>query len=304
MIGNRHEYDIMAAVESQHWWYKTLHSQVVQAIQKYSKVQLEINHLRPIPDALQISDLSPITDLSSIIGSQHRTDTDTESQLIIADQQNKLSILDAGCGTGGLLMALQQAGFHHAQGFDLSSDAVAHAQKRGLNAKLGDLNHLSQFAPPQSFDVMINNDTLYHLTVEQRIAFFKSCLSLLKPNGIMIMNVPALDAFKGNHDLAVGITERFSKTTLVPFIKSNGFEVIQARYWPFVLSPVIWATRVAQKKMRRAVAPSTGYQSDLALPNPFVNKVLGKLCAIEQMASVATPWGSSLFLILQKPHHF
>ncbi len=288
MIGNRHEYDIMAAVESQHWWYKTLHSQVVQAIQKYSKVQPLLNHLQPICDDLQSSD-SPLT-----------TDSPptTGSELIIADQHHKLSILDAGCGTGGLLMALRQAGFNHAQGFDLSSDAVAHAQTRGLNAKLGDLNHLSQFSPPLSFDVIVNNDTLYHLTVDQRIEFFKSCLSLLKPNGIMIMNVPALDAFKGNHDLAVGITERFTKTTLVPCIKSNGFEVIQARYWPFVLSPVIWATRVVQKKMRRAVAPSMGYQSDLALPNPFVNNVLGKLCAVEQGVSLKTPWGSSLFLIL------
>lgn len=288
MIGKRHEYDIMAAVESQHWWYKTLHNQVIQAIQKYSTVQLQLNHMQHTRDAPQISGSSPIID----------------SQSSIADQQNQLSILDAGCGTGGLLMALRQAGFNHAQGFDLSSDAVTHAQTRGLNAKLGDLNQLSKFAPPQSFDVVINNDTLYHLTVDQRIEFFKSCLSLLKPNGIMIMNVPALDAFKGNHDLAVGITERFSKKTLVPFIKSNGFEVIQARYWPFVLSPVIWATRVVQKKMRCAVDPSIGYQSDLALPNPFVNKVLGKLCEVEQAVSLPTPWGSSLFLILQKPHYF
>lgn len=287
MIGKRHEYDIMAAVESQHWWYKTLHSQVIQAIQKYSNVQQHLNHLQHIHGTQQISDSAPFND----------------SQLIIAERNNKLSILDAGCGTGGLLMALKQAGFTHAQGFDLSSDAVAHAKNRGLNAKLGDLNHLSQFAPPQSFDVMINNDTLYHLTVDQRIEFFKSCLSLLKPNGIMIMNVPALDAFKGNHDLAVGITERFSKTTLLPFIISNGFEVIQARYWPFILSPIIWATRVVQKKMRRAVDHSAVYKSDLALPNPLVNQVLGKLCAAERAVSLTTPWGSSLFLVLQKNNH-
>jgi 2-polyprenyl-3-methyl-5-hydroxy-6-metoxy-1,4-benzoquinol methylase len=288
MIGKRHEYDIMAAVESQHWWYKTLHSQVIQAIRKYSKVQQHLNHPQHIQDTQQIRG-------SSLIN---------EPQLLIENQQHQLSILDAGCGTGGLLMALKKAGFNHAQGFDLSSDAVAHAQIRGLNVKLGDLNHLSKFASPQSFDIIINNDTLYHLTIDQRIDFFKSCLSLLKPNGIMIMNIPALDAFKGNHDLAVGITERFSKTTLVPFIKSNGFELIQARYWPFVLSPVIWATRVVQKKMRLAVAPSMGYQSDLALPNPLVNKVLGKLCAVEHTVSLPTPWGSSLLLILQKPHHF
>ena len=88
MIGKRHEYDIMAAVESQHWWYKTLHSQVIQAIQKYSNVQQHLNHLQHIHGTQQISDSAPFND----------------SQLIIAERNNKLSILDAGCGTGGLLM--------------------------------------------------------------------------------------------------------------------------------------------------------------------------------------------------------
>jgi len=257
MIGNRHEYDIMAAVESQHWWYATLHSQVVQAIQRHSK-----------------------------------------------DQQRDLTILDAGCGTGGLLLVLKQVGFNHAQGFDLSTDAVAHARSRGLHIKLGDLNQLTQFAPPQSFDVIINNDTLYHLSIDQRTHFFKSCLTLLKPNGIMLLNVPALNAFKGNHDLAVGITERFSKSTLVPFIQGIGFEVKQARYWPFLLSPVIWATRVMQKLVRGRFFSSKVYQSDLVLPSPLVNKVLAKFCAFEQPLPFTTPWGSSLFLILKKPNHF
>lgn len=38
-------------------------------------------------------------------------------------------ILDAGCGTGGMLTYLHNDGFTNITGFDLSSDAIAHAKK-------------------------------------------------------------------------------------------------------------------------------------------------------------------------------
>lgn len=312
MIGNSKEYDTMAAVESQHWWYANLHRQVIQAVQKHHNEQQHLNQSLQASATQQGSSLKPVNSINSVTSTQpvNSISSVTSTQPVnslnhtVEDRANQFRILDAGCGTGGLLMALKQAGFDYAHGFDLSTDAVAHAQARGLNATLGDLNHIAQWAPPQSFDVIVNNDTLYHLSVEQRNIFFKACLSLLKPNGIMILNVPALNAFKGNHDRAVGITERFSKSTLVPFILSTGFEVKQACYWPFVLSPIIWLTRALQKRVRQGDASTAVYQSDLALPNPLVNKLLALVCAVEQKVPIKTPWGSSLFFILQKPHHF
>lgn len=266
MIGNSKEYDIMAAVESQHWWYLNLHSQVLHAIKFYS----------PQHDA-------------------------------------HLKILDAGCGTGGLLIALKRSGYVNAEGFDLSVDAVLHAQAKGLPVKQGDLNQINTYAKPESFDVIVNNDTLYHLSVSQRSHFFKSCLSLLKPGGLMILNVPALNAFAGNHDLAVGITKRFSKSELLPFIARTGFVVISARYGPFMLSPIIWGARVLQK-LRRLVSPKFAnfsnnqpievYRSDLSLPHPIVNHVLLSICRLEQGIPFSMPWGSSLFMILKKSDHF
>src|ERR1035437_6648654 len=41
-------------------------------------------------------------------------------------------ILDAGCGTGGLMLKLQQAGFRLIQGFDLSEEAVRFCRDRSL----------------------------------------------------------------------------------------------------------------------------------------------------------------------------
>lgn len=275
MIGNRQEYDIMAAVESQHWWYTTLHSQVIQAIERHSQMAIQLS-------TQLITNSSPRAKTSPF----------------------NLKILDAGCGTGGLLVALKNAGFNHAEGFDLSTDAVEHAKSRGLAVKLGDLAQLADVAAPQSYDVIVNNDTLYHLSIYQRTVFFKSCLNLLKPNGIMILNVPALNAFKGNHDFAVGITERFSKSTLVPFIQSTGFEVARSQYWPFVLSPIIWATRATQKFQRNVSKPTDGYRSDLGLPHLTINKILQALCACEGTSGIKPPWGSSLFLVLTKPNHF
>lgn len=271
MIGNRREYDVMAAVESDHWWYAHLHRRVLRAIEHHC-----------------------VTTGALTTKNQSMTDPPT------------VRILDAGCGTGGLLMKLQQAGFTGARGFDLSEDAVAYATERGLDVVQGDLKQMAMFAPSDSVDVIVNNDTLYHLNELEQRAFFKACYAQLKPGGIMVLNVPALKAFSGNHDLAVGITQRFSKRTLLPLLEQADFQVLKAQYWPFILSPLIGLTRLLQKIQRKT--PGLGhdqalkqtYQSDLAMPHPFVNAVLSLICRFELTWPFKTPWGSSLFVVLQK----
>ena len=47
-----------------------------------------------------------------------------------------LNILDAGCGTGGMLSFLRQQGYTRLHGIDGSTDAVAFCHERGLPVDL------------------------------------------------------------------------------------------------------------------------------------------------------------------------
>ncbi len=66
-----------------------------------------------------------------------------------------ISILDAGCGTGGMLMHLLEQGFSTIEGFDFSEDGVAFSQMRGLAVTHHDLTKIADYKPGKQFDVII-----------------------------------------------------------------------------------------------------------------------------------------------------
>lgn len=76
--------------------------------------------------------------------------------------QRGARILDAGCGTGGMLAWLQKAGANSASGIDISRDALHFCQDRGQRGlALG-----SALALPyldDTFDVVLSTDVIQHL---------------------------------------------------------------------------------------------------------------------------------------------
>jgi len=137
MLDRSQEYEKMAGVELEHWWYETLHRQVLSRLEATFKYK-------------------------------------------------KISILDAGCGTGGLLLHLQQNGYHDIYGFDLSNDAVKYCIERDLTVETHNLNELSDAFAGIFFDVIISNDTMYYLNVNEIKVLLDSCVERLKPDGLLI----------------------------------------------------------------------------------------------------------------------
>jgi len=122
---------------------------------------------------------------------------------------------------------------------------------------------------------------------------------VLRPGSILILNVPALDAFRGIHDLSVGIQHRFSRSDLPSLIDPNMFHMIRVLYWPFLLSPVVYCVRLRQR-MKMRLTKNYEICSDIDLPHPWVNRVLEGLTRFENRRLPSKPFGSSLFLVLKK----
>jgi len=209
------------------------------------------------------------------------------------------SIVDAGCGTGGLLLHLREGGYGNLRGFDLSDAAVAYCRERGLDVLQEDLRNLGAVFAGQRLDVIVSNDTLYFLTASERRAFFGQCRELLRPGGIVVCNVPALRAFRGTHDLAVGIRQRFSRDDIRAMISQSQFEVLRYMFWPFFLSPLIFLGRVRQRMMLRANLVKE-IRSDVKMPPALLNRALLKICELENAILPRRPFGSSLFLVLRR----
>ena len=120
----------------------------------------------------------------------------------------EIDILDAGCGTGGLLEYFRSKNYNNISGFDLSRDAVELSKQKGLNTIKLDLKEY-QYTDKQ-YDVIISNDTMYFFDLYEQQKILNEFYLSLNGGGIIILNLPSFSAFSGIHDKAVGIQKRFN----------------------------------------------------------------------------------------------
>jgi SAM-dependent methyltransferase len=208
-------------------------------------------------------------------------------------------ILDAGCGTGGLLWRLKESGYSNLAGFDLSPYAAGIAQQTsGIEVSVLDIMLLEGAYPPNSFDVIASHDIVSMLQPGQDAEAMHSMLQLLKPGGVLLMNFPALGVFKGVHDIAVGTQQRYSIASVRKMVGGKAV-VTEFIYWPFLLSPFIFLVRLLQK-LQLLFQQQQGAVSDVKMPAGFVNRFFYRVTALENRLLATKPWGSSLFVVLKK----
>jgi SAM-dependent methyltransferase len=209
------------------------------------------------------------------------------------------AIIDAGCGTGGLMLALKEQGYTNVRGFDLSEHAVEICRRRQLDVGLADLTRISSLYPHGSADVLISNDTLYLFDARTQADITRRCADILRPGGLLILNVPALRAFGGIHDIIVGIRYRFSRADTGRLLDPSRFDVLAERFWPFLLSPIIYMVRLSQRRRIRK-RENFRIKSDLDITPRWLNGFLLQVTLFENRTFGRKPFGSSLFLVGRK----
>lgn len=95
------------------------------------------------------------------------------------------SIVDIGCGNGGLLEKLSEIGFRDLTGVDPSQKCVDNVKNRGTYAVQGSIFNLNR---NKKYDCIILSEVLEH--VEDLNGAVSSLKSILKENGLIYMDVP------------------------------------------------------------------------------------------------------------------
>lgn len=237
------EYRVMASVEREHWWYKTLHRMIT-------------GELKKAPNGL---------------------------------------IVDIGCGTGGTYKYLEKR-FPDMDyvGIDIALSALKFTNSCGVD-KL--VSASADRLPIRGglIDVILCMDVLCYRSLDPRVCF-EEFYRVLRPGGLLLMNLPAFPSLRGRHDKAVGIHRRFKKLETRIMAEEIGFENVTSSYWNMVLSPFLLVWRWMSRF-------SSDCKSDLTLPGQRLNNILGELQKGEYILSkiVTLPFGSSLFISAQKP---
>jgi homoserine O-acetyltransferase len=102
---------------------------------------------------------------TSIFHQQNRLDYDSILELIPAGA----SVLDLGCGNGGLLAALRSRGHQRIAGIELDEQAIVRCACRGIDVVQADLNEGLAAFPDKQFDFVVLSQTLQTVTDVPRV---------------------------------------------------------------------------------------------------------------------------------------
>lgn len=209
-------------------------------------------------------------------------------------------ILDAGCGTGGMLNYLYTHGFTNITGFDLSPDAIEHAKKNtDLQVELLSILECDKFYAKNSFDIIICNDILVLLPGNDDKIAFNKLISLLKPGGFLLMNFAVGKLFSGTHDVACEMVKRYSKNLIIKLVDGSEAKIEELIYWPFLLSPLILLVRLYQR-FKLILYKNKEFESDVKLPPQTLNNIFYSVTRFETKRMPVKPWGSSIFAVMSR----
>lgn len=136
-----------------------------------------------------------------------------------------LRILDAGCGTGKHLEMLRKYG--QPEGIDISDEAVRWCRVRGLeNVYRGDCTQMDY--PADEFDLVTALDLLEHIEDDEKA--LREFRRVLKPDGRLLVFVPAFRFLWGLQDEVSLHRRRYTREELRGKLETAGFEIIRTTY--------------------------------------------------------------------------
>jgi ubiquinone/menaquinone biosynthesis C-methylase UbiE len=182
---------------------------------------------------------------------------DNVSRLI--SETSDASILDAGCGTGGTMQVLSAlVEKKNLIGIDINHYALCLTEFRNVGAVTQASIEMLPFNSG-SFDIAISLDVLCLDRVDEKKAIIELS-RVLKPQGHLIINLPAFNSLRGEHDKAVSIRYRYKIKEVKQLLVDLGFQPKVLRYWNSWLFPITALYRIKSRLGHTGQPKSDHYQ--------------------------------------------
>jgi len=206
-------------------------------------------------------------------------------------------LLDCGCGTGANVEVLTR--FGRAFGFDLSAVGLRIGREAG-RTRLARATVTHAPFPGGAFDVVTSFDVLYSLDEPAERAAIGEMYRLLKPGGVAIVNVAAMELLRGDHSVLSREVRRYSRAMLRERLESAGFTIVRLTYTNFVLFLPLAAARLWQR--RRGLRHEAEAHQEISVPAAPINTALTALLQLEGLwlRRFDLPFGSSLLCLARK----
>ncbi|MCW5751852.1 MAG: class I SAM-dependent methyltransferase [Alphaproteobacteria bacterium] len=200
------------------------------------------------------------------------------------------AVLDAGCGTGGVLADLVACGIEDAFGLDVAEPACQMARARsGRPVVAGSLNTLP--FRDGAFRLIVSADVLCHAKVDEGAALreMRRCLA---PGGRLLLNLPAYGWLMSDHDRRVQNARRYTRAEALALVRQAGFDRARGYYWNSLLLPLM----VVRRLLRRG----GGAESDVRTFPAFLDRLFGGALALERRLDFPFPFGGSILILAEQ----
>jgi SAM-dependent methyltransferase len=197
-----------------------------------------------------------------------------------------LNVLNAGCGSGEMnaLMSQHDPSWH-IDAIDVDEEGIQRAQLLKTQLSLGNVaitkSSIEDFHPSMLYDIIISNDVLEHIdNVEKAI---QRLAEMLKPGGLLLVSVPALQWLYGYHDELLGHFRRYNRQLLTKQLLPH-FEIKHMRYFGMLFVPIAFY----YSRLRHQAYPLSSQRDKTSIAARIVNGIL----TVEEF--IAFPMGTSV----------
>ena len=224
--------------------------------------------------------------------------------------RSPLTAIDLGGGCGGWVRYLHQQApglFAELTLADSSPQALEMAQQvvdPGVKREQIDLLRLP-WGGGGRWDVAFLLDVLEH--IPQDAAVLAQIRQSLKPGGLLFVTTPALRFFWSYNDEIVHHVRRYSRADYRQLADAAGLELLDSRYFMFLLSPLLLLSRWGGSG-RKATGKSPEQVREILrrthqVPWAPINKVLRAIFSLETPLGLGVrfPWGSSIVGVFRRP---
>lgn len=213
----------------------------------------------------------------------------------------KPSILEIGCSSGYMLQKLNQS-FPHATliGADVVYKPLLELSKR-LTIPLLRFDILQCPLPDNSIDAIILLNVLEH--IEDDVTTLKQIYRILKPNGVLILEVPAGPHLYDAHDRICMHFRRYKLSKLCQLITKQGFTIANRSHLGTFIYPAFFLAKLWNKRLLSKPDIEQRQLMEKKIRRTSQNKFLSALMHMELKLGkwIAYPFGIRCMVSCIKP---